>query len=48
MENDSKIYGYRIDAIHSITYSILNIMARREAPTMSEERLDNEGNKIKT
>ena len=30
MENDYKIYAYRVDAIHSITYSILNTMARRQ------------------
>ena len=30
LENDYKIYGYRVDAIHSITYSILNNMARRQ------------------
>ncbi len=33
MENDYKIYGYRVDAIHSITFSILNIMARRSVDT---------------
>jgi len=30
LESDYKIYGYRVDAIHSITYNILNIMARRQ------------------
>jgi 1,4-alpha-glucan branching enzyme len=30
LESDYKIYGYRVDAIHSITYGILHAMARRQ------------------
>lgn len=30
LENDYKIYAYRVDAIHSITYNILHTMSRRQ------------------
>jgi hypothetical protein len=30
LENDYKIYAYRVDAIHSITYNILHAMSRRQ------------------
>lgn len=29
LENDYKIYGYRVDAIHNIAYSMLNNINRR-------------------
>ena len=30
LENDSKIYSYRVDAIHSIAYKMMNTMARNQ------------------
>lgn len=30
LESDSKIYSYRVDAIHSIAYKIMNTMARNQ------------------
>ena len=38
LESDYKIYSYRVDAIHSITYSILNNMARRQQEIDTSQR----------
>jgi hypothetical protein len=31
LENDYKIYGYRVDATHTITYKMVESIARHEA-----------------
>lgn len=39
LENDIKLYLFRIDAVHSITYKILNSMAISEKEMKNTEAL---------